>query len=95
MNGYPTFEDVTLDENGDVTPPRDYYDGPRPLTCSFCYTPRWNDESVTWWPLYGPNRLPYCSRTCAPYVQATTRIRRNGSLEVWAALQNKDLEWFA
>lgn len=88
-------EGVTFDHNDDVTPPRDYCRGPRPLECAFCYAPRWNDESVTWFPLYGPDRKPYCRWACAPYVQARGRIRRNGGLEVWAALHDKDVEWFA
>lgn len=80
---------------GDPGQPAEGREQTPPLECAFCYAPRWNDESVTWWPLYGPNRLPYCRWTCAPYIQAEKKIKRNGGLEVWAALHNQDVEWFA
>jgi hypothetical protein len=90
-----TAVEVLLDAGGNVTPPRDYYVGTPPLECGFCWAPRWNDESVTWLPLYGPDRVPYCANTCAPYVGSRTPIKRNGGLEVWAALHDKDEDWFA
>lgn len=39
-----------------------------PLTCGYCGTAKWNDESVTWLPLAGDYRRPYCADTCARYV---------------------------
>lgn len=62
-----------------------------PLDCALCYAPRWNDHTVRWLPLRGPDRLPYCADTCASYIGAPSR----GDLEVWAAMHDKDAEWFA
>lgn len=37
---------------------------PAPLTCALCGSNRWNDETVSWLPLHGDDRRPYCAGDC-------------------------------
>lgn len=46
---------------------------PPPLQCARCGASRWNDESVTWLPLRGLYRHPYCSFFCAHVVMMPCR----------------------